>query len=200
VVVFFQRHCDCWPCCSCDCGGDGASCARFSWSPSLLGPLAAVISGGAGAGDAGEASGLCRLVERRSVVSPAVGRCSSGVGAAGASAGGGGVTGASGAVDGVTSVATGAGAIVGGVFVAALDVVGRAAAGGAMISLETGPGARMYAVAVTASPATTIARVDSPMVFAGGKRGPGAWKTSGPSRNQAICCSSSRRSGAPVAG
>lgn len=134
------------------------------------------------------------------MVLPAMGTCSSGVGAAGASAGDVGLTGASGAVDEVTFVAAGAGGTVGGAFVATLDVAGRAAVGGAMISLETGPGARMCAIAVTASPATTIARVDSPMVFAGGKRGPGAWKTSGPSRNQAICCSSSRRVCAPVAG
>lgn len=134
------------------------------------------------------------------MVLPAMGRCSSGVGAAGVSAGAVGLTGASGAVDEVTFVATGAGGTVGGAFVAtALDVAGRAAVGGAMISLETGPGARMCAIAVTASPDTTIARVDSPMVFAGGKRGPGAWKTSGPSRSQAVCCSSSRRACVPVA-
>jgi hypothetical protein len=127
------------------------------------------------------------------VVLPVMGGCSSGVGAAGVSGGGAGLTGASGAVDEVTSVATVAGGTVGGACVArALDVAGRAAVGGVVIWLETGSGARTRAIAVTTSPATTIARVDSPRVFIGGERGPGAWKTSGPSRNQAICCSSSR--------
>jgi hypothetical protein len=131
-----------------------------------------------------------------------MGTCCSGFGAAGASAGDPGLTGAPGAVDEVTFVATGAGGIVGEALVArTLDVAGRAcgraAVGGAMTSLETGPGARMCAIAATASPDTPIARADSPMVFFEGKYVPGARKTSGLLRNQAICCFSSRRTCVP---
>lgn len=169
-----------------------------------MGHLAAVISDSAGAGDGEKARGSCRELERRSVVPAAMDTCCSGCGAGGASAGDAGLTGASGAVDEVTFVATAAGGTVGEALVAGtLDVAGRAcgrgAVGGAMTSLETGPGARMCAIAATASPDTPIARADTPMVLFEGRYVPGARKPSVLLRNQAICCSPSRRACAPVA-
>jgi hypothetical protein len=171
-----------------------AGCAASWWSPSsLLGRLAAVASGSAGAGDGGEAGGSCRLLERRAVVSPARGRCCSGFGVA-ASTGEVGLAGASGAVAGVAFGVTGVVVTVGEALVAGTREVagrawGRAAVGGGVMSPVSGPRASTCAIAPTVSADTTIARAESPMICLEGRRGPGAWKTSGPARNQVICCS-----------
>jgi hypothetical protein len=105
-----------------------------------------------------------------------------------------GLVGASGAVAGVRFGVTGVVATVGGALVAGTrEVAGRAwgrpAVGGGVISPVNGPEASKCAIAPTVSADTTIARAESPMVCLEGRRVPGAWKTSGPVRNQAICCS-----------